>query len=152
MALIDWSDVNRRYPETSKIADATQADSSWVPFAVSELNARLASGFAVPFSDNNMTAKDLAIDLAFAKVYRYKDYEKADAVLKYVSAQIDQLLSGKMHMITTSGDVLPTFGDLVYSTTGAYHPVHGMGPVEYSVVSSAQVVDEEAARGIYWPR
>jgi len=65
-----------------------------VPFAIAELHARLAPGFTVPFSDNNMTAKDLAIDLTFAKVYRFKDIEKADAVMTYVGAQIDMLLGG----------------------------------------------------------
>jgi hypothetical protein len=152
MPIIDWSDVNRRYPETIKLADASQADSSWVPFAIAELHARLAPGFTVPFSDNNMTAKDLAIDLTFAKVYRFKDIEKADAVMTYVGAQIDMLLGGNMSMVTTSGDTLVTVGETVYSTTDGYHPVHGIGPIEYSVVSSEQVIDEEAARGIYYPR
>jgi hypothetical protein len=147
--LIDWSDVNRRYPETLKVADATQADSSWVPFAIAELHARLSPGFTVPFSDNNLTAKDLAIDLTFAKVYRFKDVEKADAVMTYVGAQIDMLLAGNMEMLTTSGDVLASVGGTVYSTTDGYHPVHGIGPIEYSVPSSAQIIAEEEARGIY---
>ena len=149
MPLIDWSDVNRRYPETLKHADATQADSSWVPFAIAELHARLASGFTVPFSDNNMTAKDLAIDLTFARLYRYKDEEKSAAVTSYVAGCIDGLLNGSMFMITTSGDTLSSTGGTVYSTTENYHPVHGMGPIEYSVPSSAQTEAEEAARGIY---
>jgi hypothetical protein len=149
MPLIDWSDVNRRYPETLKHADATQADSSWVPYAIAELHARLAPGFTVPFSDNNLTAKDLAIDLAFARLYRYKDEEKATAVSSYISGQIEGLLKGQLQMITTSGDVLKAVGGTVYSTTDGYHPVHGIGPIEYSVPSSQQIVDEEETRGIY---
>lgn len=147
--LIDWSDVNRRYPETLKLSDATTADSSWVPFAVAELHARLASGFTVPFSSNNMTAKDLAIDLAFAKVYRFKDNEKAAAVMEYVEAQITALLDGNMSMITTSGGTLTTAGGPVYNTNGTYHPVYGMGPIEYSVVSSAEITAEQNDRGIF---
>lgn len=147
--LINWSDVNRRYPETLKVADATQADSSWVPFAIAELHARLAPGFTVPFSDNNMTAKDLAIDLVYAKVYRFKDTEKAEAVMAYVNDQIDKLLDGNMSMLTSSGDVLSSVGGTVHVTNGDYHPVHGIGPIEYSVVSSAQIIDEENERGIF---
>ena len=149
MPLINWSDVNRRYPETLKIADATQADSSWVPFAIAELHARLASNFSVPFSLNNVTAQDLAIDLTYARVYRYKDIEKAAAVTSYVASQITGLLNGNILMITTSGDTIPSTGGPVYSTTENYHPVHGMGPIEYSVPSSAQTIDEESARGIF---
>lgn len=146
--LIDWSDINRRYPETLKIADATNADSSWVPFAIAELHARLAPGFTVPFSDNNMTAKDLAIDLTFAKVYRWKNPEQSAAVNSFVAGQIDMLLAGKMGMLTSSGDVLNATGGTVYSTTQDYHPVFGISPIEYSVPSSAQINDEEDARGI----
>ena len=149
MPLIDWSDVNRRYPETLKHADATQADSSWVPFAIAELHARLSAGFTVPFSTNNMTAKDLAIDLTFARLYRYKDEEKAASVSSYISRQIEMLLNGKMSMITTSGDSIASIGGTVFSTTDAYHPVHGIGPIEYSVPSSAEIQAEEDARGIY---
>jgi hypothetical protein len=149
MPLIDWSDVNRRYPETLKLADATQADSSWVPFAITELHARLAPGFTVPFSDNNMTAKDLAIDLTFAKVYRFKDIEKADAVMTYVGAQIDMLLAGRLQMITTSADVLAATGGTVTLTGTSNHPVYGVGPIEYSMVSSAEVIAEQEDRGVY---
>ena len=149
MPLINWKDVNDRYPETLKLADATQADSSWVPFAIAELHARLSPGFTVPFSDNNMTAKDLAIDLTFAKLYRFKDVEKADAVLTYVGAQIDMLLDGKQKMITSSGDTLAAVGGTIYHTNDAYHPVHGMGPIEYAIVSSAEVIAEQEDRGVY---
>ena len=149
MPIIDWSDVNRRYPETLKIADASQADSSWVPFSIAELHARLSPGFTVPFSDNNMTAKDLAIDLTFAKVYRFKDIEKADAVMTYVGAQIDMLLSGNMMMVTTSGDVLVAVGDTTTVVGAGNHPVYGVGPIEYSVVSSAEIETEQNDRGIF---
>ena len=149
MPLIDWSDVNRRYPETLKIADATQADSSWVPFAIAELHARLSPGFTVPFSTNNMTAKDLAIDLTFAKVYRFKDIEKADAVMTYVGAQIDMLLGGRLQMITTSADVLAATGGTVTLTGTPDHPIYGIGPTEYSVVSSSEIIAEQNDRGIF---
>jgi hypothetical protein len=147
MPLINWKDVNDRYPETAKIADATQADSSWVPYAIAELHARLSPGFTVPFSDNNLTAKDLAIDLTFSKYYRYKDEEKAAAVNSFVSGQIDMLLAGAMSMVTTSGDTLASVGGTVYVSGADYHPVHGIGPIEYSVPSSAEINAEQDARG-----
>lgn len=145
--LINWNDVNIRYPETVKLADATQADSSWVPYAIRELEARLSTSYTVPFSINNMTAKDLAIDLTYAKVYRYKDNEKAESISKYVSDQIADLIGGKMSMITDTGEVILGSIGVMYSTTENYHPVFGMSPTEYSIVSSQQIWDEEDARG-----
>lgn len=149
MPLINWKDINDRYPETLKLADATQADSSWVPFAIAELHARLSPGFTVPFSDNNMTAKDLAIDLTYAKYYRFKDVEKADAVLTYVGAQIDMLLNGSQKMITSSGDTLASVGGTIEVTGADHHPVFGVSPTEYSVVSSAEIETEQNDRGIF---
>lgn len=148
MAIISWADVNARYPETAKIADATQADSSWVLYGIAELESKLSANYATPFSLNNLTAKDLAIDLVYAKVYRYKDPKKAEAVIKYTDSQIAKLNNGQMAMITTSGDVLISVGGAVYSTTENYHPVFGVSPTEWSVVSSTEVIDEDTARGI----
>ena len=147
--LIDWSDITRRYPETAKLNDATQADSSWVPFAIAELHARLAPGFTVPFSTNNMTAKDLAIDLTYAKMYRFKDVEKAESVMTYVGAQIDMLLAGRLQMVTTSADTLLASGGTVTLAGTPDHPIFGIGPIEYAVVSSAEVIAEQSDRGIY---
>lgn len=147
--LIDWSDITRRYPETAKFAEATQVDSSWVPFAIAELHARLSPGFTVPFSDNNMTAKDLAIDLTYAKMYRFKDVEKADSVMTYVGAQIDMLLVGRLQMITTSAGTLAATGGTITLTGADNHPIFGIGPTEYSVVSSAEIRAEQNDRGIY---
>lgn len=149
MAIINWADINARYPETAKLADATQADSSWVMYGIAEMEGRLSSGFTTPFSSNNLTAKDLAIDLVAAKLYRYKDSEKADMISTFVESQIKKLLDGKMAMITTSGDVVASVGGTVYSTTTDYHPVFGIGPIEYSIVSSTEIIDEQEARGIY---
>lgn len=145
--LINWNDVTARYPELANIRDATQADSGYVQYAIGELNAKLASRFTVPFSDNNLTAKDLAIDLTFAKLYRYKDAEKAAAVGSYVGQFIGELVAGRASMLTTSGDVIDGIGGTVYGTTQTYHPVFGMSNPLLWQVDSAQVIDEESDRG-----
>lgn len=151
MPLITWKDVNERYPETAKYADATQADSAYVAYAVAEIEGRLSQRFAVPFSLNNITARDLAIDATAAKLYRYKDAEKAAEITKYIDGRITALLAGDADMVTADGTVIgASIADLIYSTTEGYHPVFGMSPPELAVVNSAQIIDEEADRGRYY--
>lgn len=147
MALINWQDCTARYPELADLRDATQADSNYVMYAIAEVNARLSSKFTVPFSDNNLTAKDLAIDLTYSKIYRFKDPDKAAAVNSYVSVFIGDLIEGRAAMITSSGDVIDSVGGTIYSTTQDYHPVHGMSPTILLEVDSSQIISEESARG-----
>ena len=147
MPIINWGDVTARYPELASIRDATQADSGYVQYAIAELHARLASFFTVPFSDNNLTAKDMAIDLTFAKLYRFKDPDKSAAVNSYVSGFIDALIEGRASMLTTSGDIIDSIGGAIYSTTQNYHPVFGMSNPRLWEVDSSQVIAEENARG-----
>lgn len=147
MPIISFLDVNMRYPETAKLADATQADSSWVLYAIADIQAQLSNSFAVPFSNNNLTAKDLMIDSVFAKMYRWRDEDKAKSVQDYIDARIKALNNGSGSMITTSGDIIQASIGTVFSTTGNYPPVFGVSPTEYSIVSSSQVWDEEDKRG-----
>lgn len=148
--LIDWKDCCARYPELASLRDATQADSGYVQYAIAELHARLASRFTVPFSDNNLTAKDLAIDLTFAKLYRFKDPEKAASVSSYVGGMIGDLIAGRASMLTTSGDVIDGIGGTAYTTTSGYHPTFGMSAPELWDVASSQIIAEENARGRYY--
>lgn len=147
MALINWQDVNQQYPETVKLTDATRADSWIIPNAIAELESRLAPGFTVPFSTNNITAKDLATAITFERLWRFKDEKKAKLVRDYVDSRIKDLLSGMADMMLSDGTALVTVGGTIYSTTDGYVPVFGMSPTEYSVVDSQQVYDEEADRG-----
>lgn len=142
----DWADVSGRYPEIAKSKDSTEVASGFIYFAEAELDSRLASKFTVPFSSNNVTAQDLAIDMTYLKVYQFKDPEKAEAIEKSVSARIDRLMKGESSMMTSSGDLLTSVGGTVYSTTGGYHPTFGMGDFGDLVVDSSQLQDEADAR------
>jgi hypothetical protein len=146
-AIIDWEDVTGRYPELSSLRDATRAGSYYIPFAIAELEGCLSQGYAVPFSLNNITAKDLAIDLVFAKIYRFKDEKKSAAVSSYIGGRIEDLLKGAASMQTIDGTVLPNNGDPVFSTTIGEHPVFGLSPPLLWQVDSLTVLNEEGARG-----
>lgn len=147
MSLISYDDVAKRYPEVAKGKDATEVNSTFIQYAEAEVYEKLSPYFTIPFSSNNLTGIDLIVDLAFAKMYRWKDSKKAEAVETFVAMRIDRLINGQASMITASNDVIQSIGETVYSTTKTYHPVHGMSPTEYSIVDSGEIRDEEDARG-----
>jgi len=147
---ITFADVAARYPEIAKGKDATQVDGTYILYAEAEVDARLAPSFTVPFSSNNLTVKDLAIDITFLKIYMWKDPKKAAAINSYVCGRIDDLIAGNALMITTSqGTIDSSMGGSAFSTTMDYHPVHGMSDAIALTVSSQEIIDEENARGVF---
>lgn len=147
MSIITWQDVAGRYEEVQKYKDATQSASHYLPYAIGELESRLAPKFTVPFSSNNLTARDLAIDLVYLKVYRWKaDPEKVERIEKHVADRIDALLAGKADMVLDDGTLATSIGGTIYSTTQGYDPVFSVLPIEDAVVDSAQLQAEWDAR------
>ena len=142
---INWNDVVDRYRSVSD-KDATVVGSSFIPFAETEVDGRLAAKYSTPFSSNNLTVKDLCIDLVYIKVgnLNIKETEKLQA---QVNSKVARLLNGEEIMITSSGDqIVPGVSGGLWSSTGSYHPVFGMGDVTDFVVDSSRLVDEENAR------
>lgn len=147
MPIINWNDAAARYPELASLKDATQAGCYYLPYAIAEIESRLATKFTVPFSSNNLTAKDLMIDATYLKVYRWKaDPKKIERIEKHLDDRIKALLGGVADMSLSDGTTLVSIGGTVFSTTEAYHPVFGMGPIEDAVVNSAMIDAEENAR------
>lgn len=146
---ITWSgDVLARYPGLATISDSYAAqDSAFVFYAESELDGRLAGWFATPFSGNNLTARDLAIDLTYLKAVQPNDEARTAPVRQRLEAAIADLIEGRATMVTDSGDALASAGEPVYSTTMGYHPVFGMGGAEAFAVDSQQLLDEARERG-----
>src|SRR5262245_55008262 len=59
---INWDDIVNRFTGFANVADAVKAASHYVCYAEAEVDARLAPKYTPPFSNNNMTVRDLAID------------------------------------------------------------------------------------------
>lgn len=148
MAIINYGDVVARYPEQAALKDATQINCHYIPYAVADIESRLAPRFTVPFSSNNLTAKDLMVDAVYAAVYRFKDPKKAEAVEKRIAERIAALLAGKADMMLSDGTTLASVGGTIYSTTENYDPVFSMLPVEDAVVDPGQLQDEWDARNL----
>ncbi len=62
--IIAWKDATARYPELDKLpnVNAEQVQDRLVLYAEAAVHARLSSKYSVPFSSNNITARDLATD------------------------------------------------------------------------------------------
>lgn len=149
MTIINWEDVAARYEEVQKYKDSTRTNSGYILFACAEVEEKLASRFTVPFSSNNLTAKDLMIDATYLKIFRWKaDKEKVERIEKHLESRIKALREGKADMMLDDGSKLLSVGGTVYSTVNDYHPVFYNGPVEDMVVDSSQIENEFNERNL----
>lgn len=155
---IDWvDDVVARYPRVHDVGSTSissidltleppmvNPSSAFVHYSEAYIEQELAPGFTVPFSSNNVTAKDLMIDHAFYLTQVFRDDNKADIVLDRINARIKRLLDGDLPMMTTSAEAIYQSGadGAIYSTTEDYHPIFGMGDFREFVVDSAQIEAE----------
>lgn len=141
--------VVARYRKVADVVSYPNAvDSQYIHFAEAELDRKLGPYFTAPFSSNNITATDLAIDLAYAKTVQYNDPKKYDAIKKHINSQLDDLIVGTDAMVTASGDLLYSTGggSNAWSNTQDYHSAFGMDDELYFKVDSDQLFDEEDAR------
>lgn len=145
---IDWKDISNRYPNISDVGGANHVGSSYIGYVENRIDGLFADKFTVPFSSNNVTVKDLAIDMVYIKAGRHK-VEQARELEKNLMQRIKDIKSGFESMITDSGTAIATAGEPVYSNTKDYHPTFGVSPAEYWSVDSAAIYDEESDRGIY---
>ena len=141
---LEWNDVTNRYG-VSTLGDASDVTSTHIVYAENELNSRLAPKFTVPFSDNNLTAKDLSIDLTYLRVGDLKTKEY-DAFKKRVDERIARLLKGEENMVNDDGSTIQSVGGTLWSNTEQYTPVFGFGEVEDFEVDPDLVQDENDAR------
>jgi len=141
---INWDDVMHRYPETSNIGGATEVGCAHIYYAEYELDGLLSRYYTTPFSTNNITAKDLAIDLAYLRLGNFKlSDDDRKQFREEIMMKIQKLIDGEAGMQLVDGTVVYTAGETIYSSTSDYHPVFGFSPEEYFEVDSSLVEDEE---------
>lgn len=141
-------EVRGRYSELDTMAkfDIT---SYHLPYAEMELDGYMAPYYTVPFSSNNLTAKDLAIDLTYIRIANLKA-EDREQFRKEILDRIKMYQSGAMAMMTSSGTAVSVGGAAsAWSTTENYHPVFGIGDITDFKVDSSEVYAERIARGDY---
>lgn len=142
--------VAARFRKVSDVLSYPDAvDSEFIVYAENYLDGRLAPYFTTPFSTNNATARDLSIDLTYAKVVQWNDPKVAKSIMDSVDKRIGDLIDGAAVMLTDNGDgVTPIDGGsrAAWSNTASYHSAFGMDDAEFQHVSSLQLSDEEATR------
>ncbi|KKK95240.1 hypothetical protein LCGC14_2674820, partial [marine sediment metagenome] len=75
---VQWDDVIRRYSQLTKLnRGSVELNDSFIDPAERELESRLAGFFTVPFSDTNLTAIDIVIDMTFYKAKLEEEKDRA---------------------------------------------------------------------------
>jgi len=141
---INYGDLVGRYKELAGIGGAVEINSHYIHYAERQIEARLGNFFTAPFSDNNITIKDLCIDMTYARYYSAQ--EKGTDKLKAIKETIAELINGTAAMVTDDGTIVQTDGASAFSSTEQYTPTFGHGPVEDMVVDPDLLADEEAER------
>lgn len=123
---VDLNHILDRYPSMSRMGGSTEVGSAYIDYVERQVDGLLASHYTVPFSSNNVTVRDLCIDLVYAKAGNLK-LDEASKIRDMVMERIDRLKSGEEVMLTTSGDLLsPTTSGGAWSTTENYKPIFDM--------------------------
>lgn len=154
MAYATYNEVIRRYPllETATAGGDYDAQalvcSDYIYFAEMEINSRLGSHFATPFSNAGPTVKDLCIDLAYYRAIRYTDPDRAEKLRAAVDGRIEAIKAGGEYLYTSSGTVMApdASGEQVWSSNEDYHPVHSMLDAEENEIDEDRLDDEADER------
>lgn len=145
-----WDEVTARYPELGKLpaAASPEVQTRLVQYAEGMVHSRLAQNFSTPFSLNNLTAKDLVIDMLYVQNVRTKQMNKGKTMDAILEDKFKMLCNGEMNMVSVAGTIVQqATGDPVFSTTMHYHPVFGLSDSIMLAIDSAQLINENNARG-----
>lgn len=147
---ITWNQVLARYPELDKLPNINATQGEVTAMGEAYIHGRLGAKYSVPFSSNNMTARDLMVDAVYVQQNMTRKPEVAKALLEFLDARIESLLSGEASMTTDTGTVaVQMVGDAIWSSTMDYHPTFGMGSILDSVIDSSQIIAENDAKGFH---
>ncbi len=144
---IEWDDVIDRYPVLNTIGGSDEVSSTYIVYAESTTEGLLASKYTVPFSNNNMTIKNLVIDYTYWMAARFK-LDDAVAVYSSYHGIIRMLKKDQMEMILDDGTLLSGArkNSGLYSSTQSYHPAFGIDkPINWRV-DSDQMSDTQDSR------
>lgn len=136
---IEYDDLVNRYPRASKKGGQEEIN-AFITNAEQELESMFAGAYTIPFSSNNVTIKDLAVDLTYIKLDVQSSKENVERH-KRLMKTVDMIKTNKMQMLTNSGDIVGAASPL-WSNTTDYHPVHGVLDVTDQVVDDTRIQDE----------
>ena len=147
MPIVDFADVLGAYKSLENGGfTAERVDTYHIPYAQAELESLLGVKNTVPFSNNNVVAKDLVVKLTYSRIAPVSKDDR-DELRKEVLDAVERLLSGEAVMITDSGDILPGSAAAgIWSSTEDYHPIFTVDNPENWVVDEDQIDDIRSER------
>lgn len=146
MTYATYNEIIARYPAAADIGEAS-VNSNFLFFAENEINGLLGRHFTAPFSDNNITVKDLTIELSLIRIYTHTSPSEAKRRRDIFDKKISNLIEGEEVMLLTDGSqITSSVGGTVYSTTSGYTPIFGFSEIEDSEIDPDLLDDEEDAR------
>lgn len=116
-------------------------------FASARVDRELASVYIVPFSSNNITAKDLTIDQTELIILQRSKTPQDDWIelKKCLDATYEALRSGQESMVTTSGSIQGEApGNLPMSTNQGFKPTFDMRDSEQQRIDPDRLEAERA--------
>lgn len=136
MSYVLWSEVVARYKELAKDFDSTDAQAALIGGAESEIDARLASRYTVPFTPVPGIIKDLAIDMAY---YRAFWRQKAEKPLQdFIERRLSMLACGSSTLVV-SGTVIAQVTVLPWSDRTGFRSSFGPDdPINWSTSKTWQ--------------
>ncbi len=142
---IEWDDVIDRYPELNTLAGADEMSSAYIVYSEAFTDSMLANCYTVPFSNNNMTVRDLSIDCTYWRAARFKIEDAMQVGSAYFDT-IEMLKKGTMVMIDTEGKIISGIRKEIglVSTTQSYHSAFGMHPdIEWHIDEDNIIADRD---------
>lgn len=143
---INWADVLDRYPKLASAVGADEASSHHIMYAEAFVDGRLAPYYTTPFSSNNLTVRDLCIEVVHARYWLGNNKELYEEGMQFVKDFIGELASGASHMVTTSLEVIYGSQGAAYSNTSGQHPTFGLDDYTMTSIDSATIIDERDAQ------
>ena len=118
------------------------------------INAKIANRYAIPIPYTVPLLETLATDLAIYNILTSRvTIKKEDPwFIRYKGtlAMLDEIATGELNLITSSGDILSGRSDVaeIWSSTKDYHPTFWEGPAEDQIQDKDKINDEADDRDI----
>lgn len=105
MSYITWAELQARYSQIAKDYDNADTAQGFINGAEAEIDARLGVRYTVPFTPVPAIIKDLAIDMAYYRMY-WKLDEKG-ILRDFIERRIGALASGSMTIVQSGSELSP---------------------------------------------
>jgi hypothetical protein len=138
-----WEDFSRTYSAEAFRISRIEVESAWLVHGYLRVNESLGRCFSVPFSSNNLTARDLNVQFAFLGILeRTRNREDSIELRNSIMGRISDICSGNSPMITDEGQPIYGGENKIWSSIQNYKPVFDMRDPINQHVDSNRLDDE----------